>query len=287
MSTPIAYKKGYPFEKNSLVVSIVLDRDPTSADIKNPQTGGYIQINTICTNRSTNASFIYTSAGNWAGITDAASGNVDGPVSATDNALARFDGTTGKLIQNSAAVLTDGGALSGIRATLLAGTATAGTAPLKLTSGVDLTAPEAGAIEYDGAHITYTNTAVARKTLATGPAVSTDLALAKYTGILGEIQNSGTTLSAANVMTFPAQGGVVLTAGGANPRKGVATLVAGTVTVTTTAAVTGSVICLTIVTLGTVATAKSMLVTITNGVNFAITSEDNTDTSVLNWAIVA
>jgi hypothetical protein len=198
MSTPIAYKKGYPFEKNSLVVSIVLDRDPTSADIKNPQTGGYIQINTICTNRSTNASFIYTSAGNWAGITDAASGNVDGPASATENALARFDGTTGKIIKNSS-----------------------------------------------------------------------------------------TTLSAANVMTFPAQGGVVLTAGGANPRKGVATLVAGTVTVTTTAAVTGSVICLTIVTLGTVATAKSMLVTITNGVNFAITSEDNTDTSVLNWAIVA
>jgi hypothetical protein len=32
---------------------------------------------------------------------------VDGPASATDNAIARFDGTTGKLIQNSAATIAD------------------------------------------------------------------------------------------------------------------------------------------------------------------------------------
>jgi hypothetical protein len=35
---------------------------------------------------------------------------------------------------------------------LLAGTATAGTAPLKLTSGTNLTTPEAGAVEFDGTH---------------------------------------------------------------------------------------------------------------------------------------
>jgi hypothetical protein len=40
------------------------------------------------------------------------SGDVVGPGSATDNALARFDGTTGKLIQNSTITLSDGGALS-------------------------------------------------------------------------------------------------------------------------------------------------------------------------------
>lgn len=39
------------------------------------------------------------------------SGDVVGPASATDNALARFDTTTGKLIQNSAATLSDTGAL--------------------------------------------------------------------------------------------------------------------------------------------------------------------------------
>ena len=39
-------------------------------------------------------------------------GNVFGPASSTDNALARFDGTTGKLLQNSAATLTDAGLLT-------------------------------------------------------------------------------------------------------------------------------------------------------------------------------
>lgn len=34
-------------------------------------------------------------------------GDVDGPASATDNAIARFDGTTGKLIQNSTITLSD------------------------------------------------------------------------------------------------------------------------------------------------------------------------------------
>lgn len=38
-----------------------------------------------------------------------ASGDVVGPASATDNALVRFDGTTGKLVQNSTATLDDTG----------------------------------------------------------------------------------------------------------------------------------------------------------------------------------
>ena len=36
-----------------------------------------------------------------------ASGDVVGPASATDNAIARFDGTTGKLVQNSSVIVTD------------------------------------------------------------------------------------------------------------------------------------------------------------------------------------
>jgi hypothetical protein len=39
-------------------------------------------------------------------------GDVTGPSSATDNALVRFDGTTGKLIKNSSATLTDAGTLT-------------------------------------------------------------------------------------------------------------------------------------------------------------------------------
>ena len=43
-----------------------------------------------------------------------ASGDVVGPGSSTDNALVRFDTTTGKLVQNSVGILSDAGALSGL-----------------------------------------------------------------------------------------------------------------------------------------------------------------------------
>ena len=45
---------------------------------------------------------------------DSVAGHVVGPGSSTDEALARFDGTTGKLVQNSVAILTDAGVLSGL-----------------------------------------------------------------------------------------------------------------------------------------------------------------------------
>src|SRR3990167_7236969 len=42
----------------------------------------------------------------------AGTGDVVGPASATDNAITRFDSTTGKLIQNSAITIDDTGAIS-------------------------------------------------------------------------------------------------------------------------------------------------------------------------------
>jgi hypothetical protein len=48
------------------------------------------------------------------GAGGAGTGDVTGPSSATDNALARFDSTTGKIIQNSVGILDDSGNLSGI-----------------------------------------------------------------------------------------------------------------------------------------------------------------------------
>ena len=48
----------------------------------------------------------------YADVQAAIAADVEGPATSTDNALVRFDGTTGKLIQNSNAILTDAGALS-------------------------------------------------------------------------------------------------------------------------------------------------------------------------------
>lgn len=51
--------------------------------------------------------------------------------------------------------------------TITAGTATAGTAPLKFTSGTSLTAPEAGAMEFTTDKLYFTiTTSTARKTIA-------------------------------------------------------------------------------------------------------------------------
>lgn len=63
------------------------------------------------------------------------SGDVDGPASATDNAVARFDGTTGKLIQSSNVTISDGGVLtaSGIVTTTFAAS---GAATIAGTLGV-------------------------------------------------------------------------------------------------------------------------------------------------------
>ena len=42
-------------------------------------------------------------------VFDALAGKIAGPVSSTDNAVARFDGTTGKLVQNSSVLINDSG----------------------------------------------------------------------------------------------------------------------------------------------------------------------------------
>jgi hypothetical protein len=48
--------------------------------------------------------------------TDSKVGDVVGPASATDNAVARYDSTTGKLIQNSVVIVDDTGSVTGVNA---------------------------------------------------------------------------------------------------------------------------------------------------------------------------
>jgi hypothetical protein len=96
--------------------------------------------------------------------------------------------------------------------------------------------------------------------------------------------------------TFSVFGGDVIigTAGqglkvkeGANAAMGVATLVAGTVTVATTRVTATSRIQLTAQSLGTVTAPKALAVTArTGGTSFTITSADATDTSVVAWEII-
>lgn len=59
-----------------------------------------------------NAKFLSTDGANTAWSSPTGSGDVVGPASAADNAITRFDGTTGKLIQNSGATIDDSGNLT-------------------------------------------------------------------------------------------------------------------------------------------------------------------------------
>lgn len=73
---------------------------------------------------------------------------------------------------------------------------------------------------------------------------------------------------------------------GSNAKQGVATLVAGTVTVANTSALTNSRILLTVQSLGTVTAPKAVAVTArVNATSFTITSADATDTSVVAYEI--
>ena len=64
---------------------------------------------------------------------------------------------------------------------LPAGTATASTAPLKFTSGTDLTAPEAGTIEYDGKHYSVTEVVDRRVLSVASDSVTTAVTAANTT----------------------------------------------------------------------------------------------------------
>ena len=56
----------------------------------------------------------YLTSTDWNTFNSKGNGNVVGPASATDNAISRFDNTTGKLIQNSVTTIDDTGNASGI-----------------------------------------------------------------------------------------------------------------------------------------------------------------------------
>jgi hypothetical protein len=87
--------------------------------------------------------------------TSGASGDVVGPASATDNALARFDLTTGKLIQNSVGILSDTGALSGLTDITASGSVTlsGGTANGVLYLNGSKVATSGTALVFDGTNL--------------------------------------------------------------------------------------------------------------------------------------
>jgi hypothetical protein len=81
--------------------------------------------------------------GTWA--TPSGSGDVVGPASSTDNAIVRFDSTTGKLLQNSTVTISDAGAIAAASLTLTTDLAIADGGTGASSAGAALTALGAAA----------------------------------------------------------------------------------------------------------------------------------------------
>jgi len=171
-------------------------------------------------------------------------------------------------------------------------------APVNVTSAGTLAARPAAAAGNTGNLYLATDTkggTLYRSTgaawvVASAPVNSLDLAaggtVVGATAFTAQIDANGGITSADNVIVDTAGKGLQIKEG-ANATSGLATLVAGTVTVATTAVTATSRIQLTAQALGTVATPMALAVTArVAATSFTITSADGTDTSTVAWMIV-
>jgi hypothetical protein len=103
----------------------------------------------------------------------------------------------------------------------------------------------------------------------------------------GQANGAFAVFGGGNAMNIGTAGGGLAVKEGSNARSGVATLVAGTVTVANTSVTASTRIQLTAQSLGTVTAPKALAVTARSvGTSFTITSADATDTSVVHWFMV-
>jgi len=174
------------------------------------------------------------------GITIAATGgggtgDVVGPASATDNAIVRFDGTTGKLIQNSAATIADttgditAGKYNGLTVSTSTGTLTVANGSSLITSGANsitltstgatnVTLPTTGTLAVLGTAQTFT----AAQTFRAASAIRSEAASTQDAVVLAgraggtssyAVTLTPTTLTASQTLTLPNSTGTVSTTG--------------------------------------------------------------------------
>lgn len=152
----------------------------------------------------TNSSGVRTALGAGGG-----SGDVSGPASSTDNAIARFDLTSGKLLQNSSVLVDDIGNLS------TSGTLVGANIPAPTAAGDLVVGSGAGTASLlpkgsDGQILSVTAGALTWQTPATGGDVSSNTstsvanALPSFADTTAKvIQTTAATLTAAGILSIP------------------------------------------------------------------------------------
>ena len=142
-------------------------------------------------------------------------GDVAGPASATDNAVARFDGTTGKLIQNSVVTIADTtGAIAGAQSltapastalTLTGGSSGASLVLGQGTTAADITFTPKGTGEFKWTGSTFRQTAVSPDStvyLIPGYATGTDPNAGTSRGVTVDLINLSATNENGTALTF-------------------------------------------------------------------------------------
>lgn len=163
------------------------------------------------------------------------SGYVDGPATSTDNAIARFDGTDGKLLQNSVVIVGDTGNITGV-GTFSSGAITSSS----LTATRVLFAGTSGLIQ-DDADLTFNGTILTSTGFA-GPLNGTVGATTANTGAFTTLTTSSTvTLNGGtgNGVAY-LDGSKVLTTGSALTFNGTTFGVTGSITASGTLSGTGT-----------------------------------------------
>jgi uncharacterized protein YjbI with pentapeptide repeats len=138
-------------------------------------------------------------------------GDVTGPASSTDNAVARFDLTTGKIIQNSQVIVDDSGTVTGV-ASLAATTVSATSANLGTAVITTLTATQASvasinaavALFTTGTVTTLTSTQASIASANVGTFVATNASIASANANILTVSNASVT--SANIATLTVTG---------------------------------------------------------------------------------